>query len=174
MSEPGPDVVAFVAAADQVTTSFASARTVIQATLAKSVVHYLPPFFFHLSGVIFYRARSSSDMDFTDGISLLSLKNDVLLSYLQSIVLLSSHRILGHSLLERSPPSEPFGSAHREPRGSEAGDLVDSAVEARAILEKTKSLEARMKYQIQKLIRVAEDTVSQEQDVTHGVCSITI
>jgi len=143
----GEDVAAFVAAADQVTASFASAREVIRSTLTK--------------------AKTTGDFDVKDGISLLSLKNDVLLSYLQSLVLLSSHRILGHSLLERSPPSDPFNSAHRDPRGIEAGDFVDSAVEARAVLEKTKSLEARMRYQIQKLVRVAEDTVSQDQDITH-------
>jgi len=70
-------------------------------------------------------------------------------------------------LLDRSAPSASFGSLEREPRGADAGDLVDSAVEGRAILEKAKALEARMKYQIEKLVRVAEDTTAQDQDITH-------
>ena len=118
-----------------------------------------------------FRARdpSNQDLDVKDGISLLSLKNDVLLSYLHSLILLSSHRILGHSLLERSPPLTNFSTTNREVRGSDAGDLVDAAVEARAILEKTKALETRMRYQIQKLVRVAEDSAaSRDQDITHG------
>ncbi|KAF9521072.1 hypothetical protein BS47DRAFT_1335153 [Hydnum rufescens UP504] len=140
-------VEAFVTVADEITASFSSVRQLIQSTLKK--------------------ARDTSDLDVKDGISLLSLKNDVLLSYLQSLVLLSSHRILGHSLLERSAPLASFSSATREPRGADAGDLVDSAVESRAILEKTKALEARMRYQIQKLVRVAEDTDTRDQDITH-------
>jgi U3 small nucleolar ribonucleoprotein protein LCP5 len=71
-------------------------------------------------------------------------------------------------LLERSAPLAGFSSATREPRGADAGDLVDSAVESRAILEKTKALDARMRYQIQKLVRVAEDTDTRNQDITHG------
>ncbi|KAG8990013.1 hypothetical protein FRB90_001971 [Tulasnella sp. 427] len=92
-----------------------------------------------------------------DGISLLSMKNYTLMSYLQSLALLTSHRALGHSLLDRTPPSEPFASSSRKARGSDAGDLVDSLVESRAILEKAKNLEVKMKYQIDKLVRMGKD-----------------
>lgn len=100
---------------------------------------------------------SSTDLDTKEGISLLSLKHHVLLSYMQSLLLLSSRRALGHSLAERSRPTQPFASADRE-RGSGAGDLVDSMIEGRVVLEKIKALESRMRYQIEKLVRVAEDT----------------
>lgn len=102
---------------------------------------------------------------------MLSLKNEAMLSYIHSLTLMASHRILGHSLLERSPPSESFASTSRGERGSDAGDLVDRSIEARVVLEKTKALETRMKYQIDKLLRLAEDTAAAERDVTQGTIS---
>ena len=39
-----------------------------------------------------------------------------------------------------------------------AGDLVDSMIEGRIVLEKINVLEGRMRYQIEKLVRAAEDT----------------
>lgn len=90
------------------------------------------------------------------------------MSYLQSLVLLSSHRLIGHSLLERTAPSASFGSVERDQRGAEAGDLVDSLVESRIVLEKVKILEAKMKYQIDKLVRMAEDSHTDSQPVTDG------
>ncbi len=92
-----------------------------------------------------------------DGISLLTLKNISLTSYLNSIVLLSSHRALGHSLQVRTPAPEDFASRARSARGGDAGDLVDSLVEGRAILEKAKTMETKMRYQIDKLVRVAKE-----------------
>ncbi|KZT71235.1 hypothetical protein DAEQUDRAFT_120858 [Daedalea quercina L-15889] len=80
-----------------------------------------------------------------------------MLSYLQSVVLISARRGAGDSLTERTPPALPFGAPERGTRGSGAGDLVDSAIEARVVLEKIKVLEGRMKYQIEKLVRVAEE-----------------
>ncbi|KAF8305550.1 hypothetical protein DL93DRAFT_2089486 [Clavulina sp. PMI_390] len=108
----------------------------------------------------------SSELDFKDGISLLSLKNEAMLSYLHSLSLMSCHRILGHSLLDRSPPLESFASSERSARGADAGDLVDHAIESRAVLEKSKAMETRMKYQIDKLVRLSEDTAAAERDVT--------
>ncbi|KAF8894507.1 hypothetical protein BD779DRAFT_1669006 [Infundibulicybe gibba] len=101
--------------------------------------------------------ESSASLDTRDGISLLSLKHHVLLSYLQSLVLVSSQRALGSSLATRSPPAQPFGVVDRDSRGSDPGDLVDSMVEGRLVLEKIKVLEGRMRYQIEKLVRVAEE-----------------
>lgn len=92
-----------------------------------------------------------------DGISLLTMKNHVLMSYLQSLVLLSTHRVLGHSLIDRKAPSETFASTSRGTRGGGAGDLVDSLVEGRAVLEKAKTMETKMRYQIDKLVRMAKE-----------------
>lgn len=91
-----------------------------------------------------------------------------MLSYIQSLTLMSCHRILGHSLLERSPPLQGFASPDRGARGADAGDLVDHSIENRAILEKSKAMEVRMKYQIDKLVRLSEDTAAADQDVTQG------
>jgi U3 small nucleolar ribonucleoprotein protein LCP5 len=76
---------------------------------------------------------------------------------MQSLVLLHSHRVLGHSLTVRSPPSEPFNSSEREKRGADAGDLVDSMIESRLVLEKIKLLESKMRYQIEKLVQLAAE-----------------
>ncbi|KAG6854606.1 hypothetical protein C0991_004208 [Blastosporella zonata] len=68
---------------------------------------------------------------------------------------------------EASPPHLIFelSGAHlfaaaqeRHHRGIGAGDLVDSMVEGRVVLEKIRTLEARMRYQIEKLVRVAEES----------------
>lgn len=59
--------------------------------------------------------------------------------------------------------------ADRDARGSCAGDLVDSMVEGRIVLEKIKALEGRMRYQIEKLVRVAEEAPSSNQNVIDGM-----
>ncbi|THH21088.1 hypothetical protein EW146_g380 [Bondarzewia mesenterica] len=104
------------------------------------------------------KQSKTSEYDFKDGISLLSLKHHLLLSYIQSLVLVDSRRALGHSLNDRTPPPQPFSLAERASRGSAPGDLVDSMIEGRIVLEKIKILEGRMRYQIEKLVRVAEDS----------------
>ncbi|TFY72359.1 hypothetical protein EVG20_g670 [Dentipellis fragilis] len=104
------------------------------------------------------KEQTPSDINAKDGISMLSLKHQMLLSYMQSLVLLNSHRVLGHTLDERTPPSAPFSAADRPARGSAPGDLVDTAVERRVVLEKIKVLEGRMRYQIDKLVRVADES----------------
>lgn len=108
------------------------------------------------------------DTDTKDGISLLSLKHHLMLSYCQGLVLLSTHRILGHSL---NPSSEndslkPFGAPDRGTRGSEPSDLVNSLVEKRVVLEKVKALESKMRYQIDKLVRRAAEP---DEDATKNV-----
>jgi U3 small nucleolar ribonucleoprotein protein LCP5 len=78
-----------------------------------------------------------------------------MLSYLHSLTLLSAQRVLGNSLKKRTPPAASFQDPAREARGADAGDLVDSLIEGRVVLEKSKGLEARMRYQIEKLMRSA-------------------
>ena len=109
----------------------------------------------------------AGDLDMQDGISLLAVKSHLMLSYLQSLVLLSAHRAVGHSLSERTPPHESFSNADRSQRGDGAGDRVDSMIEGRVVLEKIKVLEERMKYQIDKLVRVAEEN-EKAVDVVNG------
>ncbi|KAI0303537.1 hypothetical protein B0F90DRAFT_1667393 [Multifurca ochricompacta] len=133
----------FCDAAEEMTKSIASVRELIQ--------------------VLREKQQNTSDFDFKDGISLLSLKNELLLSYMQSRVLLHSHRVLGHSLTIRSPPLEPFNSLERGRRGADAGDLVDSMIETRIVLEKIKLLESKMRYQIEKLVSLAADEPSDEK-----------
>lgn len=82
---------------------------------------------------------------------------------MQSLALLHSHRVLGHSLTIRSPPPEPFNSRERGRRGADAGDLVDSMIEFRALLEKIKLPESKMRYQIEKLIQLAAVGPSDEK-----------
>ncbi|KAJ7221742.1 hypothetical protein GGX14DRAFT_671139 [Mycena pura] len=101
--------------------------------------------------------RQQENLNTSDGISLLSLKPNLLLSYLQSLLLLSAHRAMGHTMTERAPPPEPFSKLDRSARGADAGDLVDAMIEARAVLEKVKALESRLRYQIEKLVRTAQE-----------------
>ncbi|KAG9001741.1 hypothetical protein FRB94_004561 [Tulasnella sp. JGI-2019a] len=124
---------------EEMTTSVSAAKNVVRTLLDK-------------------HQKDSDALQFKDGISLLTLKNNILLSYLQSLTLLSAHRILGHTLVDRTSPSQPFSSTSRDARGSDAGDLVDSLVEGRTILEKAKTLEGKMRYQIDKLVRMAKET----------------
>lgn len=88
-----------------------------------------------------------------------------MLSYLQAATLLVAHRGLGHSLIDRRPPNVPFASSSRPPRGGHAGDVVDHMVEDRLVLEKIKVLEGRMKYQIDKLVRVATEQQTNQNSI---------
>ncbi|KIY48323.1 hypothetical protein FISHEDRAFT_73882 [Fistulina hepatica ATCC 64428] len=98
-----------------------------------------------------------SNFDLKDGISLLSLKHHMMLSYLQSLALLNARRALGHTLKVRTLPAEAFSDPGRSARGDGAGDLVDYSVEGRVVLENIKTLEGRMRFQIDKLVRLAEE-----------------
>ncbi|KAF8515864.1 hypothetical protein JB92DRAFT_3142726 [Gautieria morchelliformis] len=113
-----------------------------------------------------------SDLETTEGISLLSLKHHMLLSYVQALSLLTAHRVLGHSLSSRSRPSQSFTISIREARGSAAGDLVDTLVEDQIIMDKVKQLESKMRYQIEKLVRMAEeDAARTEVDIVNDPLS---
>ncbi|KAG6903190.1 hypothetical protein C0995_002733 [Termitomyces sp. Mi166 len=101
--------------------------------------------------------QSTGALDFKDGISLLSLKHQSLISYLNSLVILSSRRATGHSLNTRTRTELVFSAPERSCRGNGLGDLVDTMIEGRVVLEKMRVLETRMRYQIEKLIRVAEE-----------------
>ena len=91
----------------------------------------------------------------------------MMLSYLQSLSLITARRAIGHTLAERSPPQAPFSAKDRPARGDGAGDRVDAAIEARVVLEKVKVLEGRMKYQIDKLVRIAEEGTA-DKNIVNG------
>ena len=104
--------------------------------------------------------KDTPEMDFNAGISLLSIKHELMLGYIHTLALLNAHRALGHSLApsdDAAPALPGFGNAEREERGTEPADLIAAAVERRLVLEKTKVLEGRMRYQIEKLVRLSEE-----------------
>lgn len=107
-------------------------------------------------------------LDFNEGISLLTLKCNMMVQYLQSLVLLSAHRILGNSMDERSPPAEPFSDPNRGPRGTGGGDMVDAATESRLVLEKIMLMEDKMKHQIDKLIQAANEEPESSEKSPNG------
>ncbi|PFH48686.1 hypothetical protein AMATHDRAFT_5594 [Amanita thiersii Skay4041] len=116
--------------------------------------------------------KDEAALDTKAGISLLSLKHHILLSYLQSLLLVTSRRALGHSLTERTSKTEggrqAFSDVERDVRGDGAGDLVDSMVEQRVVLEKIRVLEGRMTYQIEKLVKLAREPEGQKQGGEEG------
>lgn len=69
---------------------------------------------------------------------------------------------------ERQSPSESYSSTKRGVRGSAAGDLVDALLENRVVLEKARTLEGKMKYQIEKLVRLAEEAPKAGANIADG------
>lgn len=102
------------------------------------------------------RRTATDDLDYSSGISLLSLKNHLLLSYLQHIVALFSLKLSAKSLT-----------------GSDrAQGVVAHLVKLRVVLEKIAPLEQKLKYQIEKLVRKAdqfdEQGAQNEDEVLNG------
>lgn len=73
-------------------------------------------------------------------------------------MLLSARRATGHFLHTRTRFELLFSASERPCRNNGLGDLVDAMVEGRVVLEKIRVLEMKMRYQIEKLIRVAEES----------------
>lgn len=97
-----------------------------------------------------------------------------MLSYLQNLTLLSAHRILGHTLSDSSKQNKQgsFSSSERSPHHGQPGDLVDSLIEKRIVIEKVKALESKMRYQIEKLVRLAEEAPEDAgKDIANGACT---
>ncbi|KAF2195225.1 U3 small nucleolar ribonucleoprotein LCP5 [Zopfia rhizophila CBS 207.26] len=87
-----------------------------------------------------------------DGISLLDAKNELLLSYLQNLVFLILLK-----LRSRSEP-EDDGDADGDTRNI-YDEVIKKLVELRVYLEKgVRPLESRLKYQIDKIVRAADDS----------------
>lgn len=154
---------------DEMKESMASVREVIKSLQAKYVrntIQTYPTF------ILLCCRVEEPDFDLTNGISLLSVKSQLMVSYLQSLVLVSTRRAIGDSLTERTPPAEPFSSASRSARGPGAGDRVDSMIEGRVTLEKIKALEGKMRYQIEKLVRVAEESAEAAKNAVNGALRV--
>ncbi|OCL11546.1 U3 small nucleolar ribonucleo protein LCP5 [Glonium stellatum] len=87
-----------------------------------------------------------------EGISLLDVKNELLLSYLQNLVFLIVLKLRSqfkHSTSENQSEDEPLDIQD---------EVVKKLVELRVYLEKgVRPLEGRLKYQIDKVIRAADD-----------------
>jgi len=93
----------------------------------------------------------------TDGISLLDIKSELLLSYLQNLVFLILLKIRNQKQKE-----EPDEDASNDV----ADEVVNKLVELRVYLEKgVRPLETKLKYQIDKVLRAA-DTAERSQAVT--------
>jgi U3 small nucleolar ribonucleoprotein protein LCP5 len=103
------------------------------------------------------RRAETDELDYAAGISLLSLKNHLLLSYLQHLVALFSLKLSSKSLVQSEP----------------AARVVAHLVKLRVVLEKVAPLELKLKYQVEKLVRKADQFDDQggaqnEEDVLNG------
>lgn len=113
---------------------------------------------------------SSTELpDYSNGISLLSLKNNLLLSYMHNMTLLLLQRLHGRSLVEGNLTEN--GNTVRKA-------LVERLIQERIMLEKIKPLEVRLRYQVDKLVKKAEnadriqaeggDEAQLEDDIANG------
>lgn len=84
---------------------------------------------------------------------MLSLKNQLLLSYIHHLVAVFSLKLTSTSLTS-----------------TEGVDVVNSLVKLRVVLEKISPLEGKLKYQIEKLVRKADQAAegADEDDVANG------
>ena len=100
------------------------------------------------------RLQSTSELSYPSGISLLSLKNHLLLSYLHHLVSLFSLKLSSTSLTS-----------------TQGNQVVGNLVKLRVVLEKVSPLEQKLKYQVEKLVRKADQAAEgplDEQDVLNG------
>ena len=104
-----------------------------------------------------------------DGISLLDTKNEVFLSYVQHLVFLiifklrDAQEARGPEGQEPSEKQDGEEIGEEEQEGVTAEDIVKKLVECRVFLERgIKPLEGRLKYQLDKVLRAAEDVERNE------------
>ena len=110
--------------------------------------------------------ESSSLSPPTDGISLLDTKNELLLSYLQNLTFLILLKLRSTSSQRHSN-----GDTNVVDDGQDAvqSEVVKKLVELRVYLEKGfRPLENRLKYQIDKVLRAAEDDARSEAQKANG------
>ncbi|ORY90754.1 hypothetical protein BCR35DRAFT_274744 [Leucosporidium creatinivorum] len=90
---------------------------------------------------------STSELTYPTGISLLSLKNQLLLSYLHHLLAFFQLKLTSQSLTS-----------------TEGQEVVASLVKLRVVLEKISPLEGKLKYQIEKLVRKADQAAEGADD----------
>ncbi|KKY26378.1 putative u3 small nucleolar ribonucleoprotein lcp5 [Diplodia seriata] len=94
-----------------------------------------------------------------DGISLLDVKNELLLSYLQNLVFLILLK-----LRNNSEKTKKTGSNEEDEGKENVDDVVKKLCELRLYLEKgARPLEGKLKYQIDKVVRAADDAARAEE-----------
>ncbi|KAK4052141.1 hypothetical protein OIV83_002435 [Microbotryomycetes sp. JL201] len=91
--------------------------------------------------------NSTTELSYPQGISLLSLKNQLLLSYVHHLVAVFALRLQARSLTS-----------------AEGSQVVATLVKLRVVLEKVAPLEQRLKYQIEKLVRKADQADEPQDD----------
>ncbi|KAA6410193.1 MAG: U3 small nucleolar ribonucleo LCP5 [Lasallia pustulata] len=102
----------------------------------------------------------------TDGISLLDTKNELLLSYLQNLVFLIIIKL--RSGIFSNTDVQSAGN------GKEQDEVVKKLVELRVYLERgVRPLENRLKYQIDKVLRTADDASRSAAQKTNAVPKTT-
>lgn len=96
-----------------------------------------------------------------DGISLLDVKNDLLLSYLQNLVFLILLKLRSRSRTIINDEEDDEGTPDTQ------DEVIKKLVELRVYLEKgVRPLETRLKYQIDKIIRAADDSARKTSQVS--------
>ena len=119
---------------------------------------------------------SSTELpQYSNGISLLSLKNNLLLSYMHNMTLLLLERLHGRSLVEGDSTTEDGNTVRKA--------LVERLIQERIMLEKIKPLEVRLRYQVDKLVKKAENAdrleaeggneAQIEEDIANGQLNVT-
>lgn len=103
----------------------------------------------------------SEPPSYSNGISLLGLKNSLLLAYLHHLTLFTLCRVQGRSIaaVKDKDKDGPADDAHPSP-----SVIVDGLVRNRIMLEKIKPLEVKLRYQIDKLLKKAENADRAEKE----------
>ncbi|KAI2624766.1 Sas10/Utp3/C1D family protein [Xylaria nigripes] len=109
-----------------------------------------------LSSAIEATPKLSGIQDTENGVSLLDIKNELLLSYLQNLVFLILIKIR-NAKSRNSKDSSEISTAISD-------DVVKKLVELRLYLEKgVRPLEERLRFQLDKIIRAADDAARKEE-----------
>lgn len=116
-------------------------------------VSTFPPHLITGSPALAHRLKTTDELSYDKGISLLSIKNDLLLSYLHHLTLLAHVKLSGRPLAQHA-------------------DLVQELVRIRVIFDKIRPLESKLKYQIDKLVRKVQVGAVEDEDVVNGTLSL--
>ncbi|WVR03292.1 hypothetical protein IAU60_000283 [Kwoniella sp. DSM 27419] len=126
--------------------------------------------------------NSDESLDFSSGLSLLSLRPQLLLSSLHNLIITLSLRLLDPSLPFPSPEelqaslalATPFtASRSHEQIGDDASELLTQLggelVLGQEVMDKVRGMESKLEYQIKKLVGLAEADEKRGQEVLDDV-----